>query len=367
MSPLRCPGNAPPPDNGVPHREGNDDARWAAVVARDLSARAAFVYAVRSTGIYCRPGCAARRPRRDNTAFFAGPSDARAAGYRPCMRCRPDEDQPDCETADRIAAACRLIEDAEEQPSLSELARATGLGRYHFHRLFKATVGLTPRAFGAACRARRLRERIKHAQTVTAAAYDAGFNSSGRFYAAASAMLGMTPSAYRSGGTGADIRFGVGQCTLGAILVAATEKGLCAIAFGDDPDALVRDLQDRFPAARLIGGDSAFEATMAQAVGLVEAGGARPDLPLDIRGTAFQQRVWQVLRAIPSGETRTYGQVAAALGTLQAVRAVARACAANPLAVAIPCHRVVRRDGAASGYRWGIERKQALLAREETS
>lgn len=343
-----------------------DDRRWAAVAARDASARSGFVYAVRSTGIFCRPGCAARRPRRENVVYFATAAEARAAGFRPCLRCRPEDDGSGPADAG-IAAACRLIEAAEEPPSLAALADAVGLSRYHFHRSFTAAVGVTPRAYAAACRARRLRDGLAQAATVTAALYDAGFNSSGRFYAQADALLGMTATRYRAGGAGVEIRFAVGQCSLGAILVAMTDRGICAIALGDDPDALVRDLQDRLPAARLHADDLDFAATVAQVVGLVERPGLAVDLPLDIRGTAFQQRVWQILRTIPPGETRTYAEIAAALGLPRAVRAVARACAANPLAVAIPCHRVVRRDGAASGYRWGIARKEALLDREAGS
>ncbi len=354
------------PASALPDPAG-DDARWAAVLARDAAAGGDFRYAVRSTGVYCRPGCTARRPRRENVVFYATAAEARAAGYRPCRRCCPDTSGPADGTAARVAEACRLLEAAEELPTLEALATAVGLSASHFHRTFTATLGLTPRAYAAACRARRLREGLGEASSVTTAVYDAGFNSSGRFYAVSNAILGMTPSAYRAGGIHAEIRFAVGQCTLGSVLVAATGKGICAISLGDDPETLVLDLQDRFPAARLIGDDPAFEATVAQVVGLVETTGAPLELPLDIRGTAFQQRVWQALCAIPAGETRTYGEVATALGAPRAVRAVARACAANPLAVAIPCHRVVRRDGDISGYRWGVERKRALLAREAGS
>jgi AraC family transcriptional regulator of adaptative response/methylated-DNA-[protein]-cysteine methyltransferase len=339
-----------------------DDARWAAVLARDGAA--AFCYAVRSTGVYCRPGCAARRPRRENVVFFTTAAEAQKAGYRPCQRCRPDEAGSENRDAARVREACRLIEAAEEPPSLGALAAAVGLSRYHFHRVFTAALGVTPRAYAAALRTQRLRRELAEAPSITAAVYDAGFNSSGRFYAAADAVLGMAPRAYRRGGVDAEIRFAVGQCSLGAILVAASDKGICAISLGDNPDALVRDLQDRFVSARLIGGDASFEATVAQVVGLVETPNAAVDLPLDIRGTAFQQRVWQALCQIPAGETRSYGEIAAAIGAAKAVRAVARACADNPVAVAIPCHRVVRRDGALSGYRWGVERKATLLARE---
>ena len=346
----------------------DDAARWAAVLGRDPAADAAFRYAVRSTGIYCRPSCSARRPLRANVAFFAGAAEAEAAGFRPCRRCRPNGESPGEAMADRLAAARRLIETSieagEAMPVLAALAQAAGLSPHHFHRVFTKALGVTPRAYGAAARARRLRHGLAGAASVTEACYDAGFGSSGRFYAEAPAALGMTPGAYRKGGAGAEIRFAVGPCSLGEVLVAATEVGVCAILLGDNPDTLVRDLERRFANARLIGADEAFETLVAKAVGLVERPAAPVELPLDIRGTAFQRRVWEALRAIPAGQTRSYGEVAAGLGVPAAVRAVAGACAANPLAVAIPCHRVVRLGGGLSGYRWGIERKRALLARE---
>jgi AraC family transcriptional regulator of adaptative response/methylated-DNA-[protein]-cysteine methyltransferase len=249
-------------------------------------------------------------------------------------------------------------------PRLDELATEAGLSRFHFHRLFKAATGLTPRQYAAAHRAKRLRDDLPTSGSVTQAMYDAGFNSSGRFYAESNQRLGMRPRDYAKGGEGATIRFAVGQTSLGAILVAATEKGVCAIALGDEPAALVRALQDRFPNAALVGADRDFEAVVAKVVGLVEAPGLGADLPLDVRGTAFQERVWQALRAIPAGTTASYADVAKRIGSPAAVRAVARACAANPVAIAIPCHRVVRTDGDLSGYRWGVERKRELLARE---
>lgn len=264
----------------------------------------------------------------------------------------------------KIAAACRLIEAAEAQPSLRRLADAAGLSPYHFHRIFKSVTGVTPKAYAMAHRHNRLRAALKEAPSVTDAIYESGFSSSGRFYETAAPALGMTPTAFRSQGAGEAIKFALGQCRLGAILVAASEKGVCAIALGDDPEALVRGLQDQFPAATLIGGDAGFETVVAQAVGLVEAPGIGLNLPLDIRGTAFQQRVWQALQRIPAGQTATYAQIAQAIGAPKAHRAVASACAANAIAVAIPCHRVIRQNGALSGYRWGIERKRELLALE---
>lgn len=338
--------------------------RWAAVVRRDARADGYFYYSVRTTGVYCRPGCAARQPRRDNVAFYESRAAAEAAGFRPCKRCRPDALPPVARRTAIVTTACRAIEAADDPPALATLAREAGMSRFHFHRLFKSVTGVTPRAYAAACRAKRLHAELPRAGSVTEAIYDAGFNSSGRFYAVAGALLGMRPRAFRAGGTGAAIRFAVGQCSLGAILVAATAKGICAITLGDDAEQLVRDLQDRFPKAQLIGGDKEFERAVAQIVGLVERPGMVAELPFDLRGTAFQQRVWQALRTIPSGMTATYSEVAKRIGRPRAVRAVAQACAANPAAVAIPCHRVVRRDGGLGGYRWGIERKRALLARE---
>lgn len=341
-----------------------EDRRWAALVARDRSADGAFFYSVRTTGVYCRPSCAARRPRRENVAFHETIAEAEAAGFRPCRRCRPNEASAAERYAAAVIAACRAIEAAETAPTLAALARGAGLSPYHFHRLFKAATGVTPRAYAAACRDRRVREELAGEAPVTAAIYEAGFGSSSRFYERSDAVLGMAPSRYRRGGDAAQIRFAVGECSLGAILVAATDKGVCAILLGDDPDRLVRDLQDRFSRAELVGGDAGFEALVARTVGLVERPAAPVDLPLDVRGTAFQQRVWQALRDIRAGETASYAEIAARIGAPRAVRAVAQACAANNLAVAIPCHRVVRTDGALSGYAWGVERKRALLERE---
>lgn len=341
-----------------------DEARWAAVVAKDRAADGAFLYSVRTTGVFCRPSCAARPALRENVAFHATAEEARAAGFRPCKRCRPEEPSLDERRAAAAALACRMIEEAETPPELETLARAAGMSPHHFHRVFKEVVGVTPRAYAAARRTERVRAGLKRAETVTEAIYEAGFNSGGRFYETAGEVLGMTPGAYRAGGRDAVIRFAVGECSLGAVLVAASDRGMCAILLGDDPEALVRDLQDRFDRAELVGGDEAFEAVVAQVVGLVEDPRRGLDLPLDVRGTAFQHRVWQALREIPPGGRESYADVARRIGAPKAVRAVAGACAANALAVAIPCHRVVRQDGELSGYRWGVERKQTLLDRE---
>ena len=352
------------PKTGRAPAFATDEQRWQAVVRRDRAADGIFYYSVATTGVYCRPSCAARLARRENVRFHTNCADAERAGFRACKRCRPNE----AGTADRqaaaVAAACRAIEEADELPTLEQLAETAGMSRFHFHRVFKAQTGVTPKAYADAHRARRVREALTQSATVTEAIYDAGFNSNGRFYAASSGMLGMTPTAYRSGGPGAEIRFAVGECWLGSILAAATDKGVCAILLGDDPEELVRDLQDRFPKARLIGGDPRFEELVAKVVGFLEAPGDGGDLPLDVRGTAFQQRVWKALREIPVGATATYAEIAKRIGQPKSVRAVAQACGANPVAVAIPCHRVVRTDGQLSGYRWGVERKRALLARE---
>jgi AraC family transcriptional regulator of adaptative response/methylated-DNA-[protein]-cysteine methyltransferase len=296
--------------------------------------------------------------------FHATSADAERAGFRACKRCRPNEPARAAQHAAVVARACRLIERADAIPPLDALAAAAGMSRFHFHRVFKSVTGVTPKAYAAAHRARRVRHELTHQATVTDAIYGAGFNSNGRFYAAAPGVLGMTPTRFRAGGAGESIHFAVGECSLGSVLVAATGTGVCAILLGDEPDALVRNLQDRFPKARLVGGDAGFERLVARVVGLVEAPGAAIELPLDVRGTAFQQRVWQALRKIPAGSTASYAEIARRIGMPKAVRAVAQACGANPVAIAIPCHRVVRHDGGVSGYRWGVERKRALLERE---
>ncbi|MFC7052118.1 bifunctional DNA-binding transcriptional regulator/O6-methylguanine-DNA methyltransferase Ada [Hansschlegelia quercus] len=338
------------------------DPRWPAVLRRDRGADGSFVYSVRTTGVYCRPSCPSRQARPENVAFYPNNAAAEAAGFRPCRRCRPDEPPP---RATVVAKACRIVEAAERPPSLSELARRCGVSPHYLHRLFKAETGVTPKAYADAERARRVRSELGGpGVSVTSALYGAGFGSSGRFYEGSAATLGMTPTAFRAGGAGAAIRFAVGVSSLGHVLVASSDKGVCAILLGDDPQALVVDLESRFPKARLIGGDDEFEQVVARVIALVEAPQLGLDLPLDIRGTAFQQRVWAALIKLPAGRTASYTEIAAAVGAPQSVRAVAQACGANALAVAIPCHRVVRSDGGLSGYRWGVERKRALLDRE---
>ncbi len=341
-----------------------DDARWRAVMRRDRAAEGRFVYSVRTTGVYCRPTCAARRALRANVEFYQTPADAERAGFRACKRCKPNEIVSRTEYASAVALACQRIADAADSPDLEALARAANMSRSHFHRVFRSLTGLTPKAYANAHRAQRVRAALSHSPTVTSAMYGAGFNSSGRFYSTSPKLLGMKPTQYRAGGSGASIRFAVGECSLGSILVAATEVGICAIALGDDADGLLRDLQDRFPKADLIGGDKAFERMVAKVIRFVERPSREFKLPLHVQGTAFQQRVWQKLCEIPCGQTWTYSQLARDLGEPKANRAVAHACAANPIAVAIPCHRVVRIDGSLSGYRWGIERKAKLLKAE---
>ncbi|CAJ0899724.1 Bifunctional transcriptional activator/DNA repair enzyme Ada [Ralstonia sp. LMG 32965] len=343
------------------------DPRWARVLARDASADGQFVYAVKTTGVYCQPSSPSRLPRPENVEFFDTPADAEAAGYRPSRRAGPDQTTVRAQQAALVAQACRRIEAADTPPTLDALAQDAGLSPYHFHRLFKSVTGLTPKAYADAHRARKLRAQLGRGSSVTEAIYDAGFNASSRFYEASDNVLGMTASRYRAGGVQTTIRFAVGECSLGSILVAQSDRGICAILMGDDPDALARDLQDTFPRAELIGGDAGFEDLVAKVVGFVEAPSIGLDLPLDVRGTAFQERVWQALREVPPGSTTSYTEIAARIGAPQAVRAVAQACAANHIAVAIPCHRVIRRDGNTSGYRWGVERKLALLERESQS
>ncbi|VVD86077.1 Bifunctional transcriptional activator/DNA repair enzyme Ada [Pandoraea eparura] len=368
--PRPAQASAPPAaanDRAPESRYATDDAKWAAVAARDKQADGAFFYAVRTTGVYCRPSCGARLARRENVTFHTDSATAERAGFRPCKRCHPEQDAPGAGHARHTAlvtAACRQIETAEVPPRLDALAAEAGLSPHYFHRLFRAVTGVTPRAYANAHRAERVRDALPAAASVTSAFYDAGFNSNGRFYASADALLGMKPAAFRAGGQAESIRFAVAQCSLGALLVAATSRGLCAVSLGDDPETLVKALQDRFPNAELVGADAEFERWVAQVVGFVESPRVGLSLPLDVRGTAFQQRVWQALRDVPAGMTASYTQIAERIGAPRAVRAVAQACASNPLAVVIPCHRIVRNDGALSGYRWGVERKRALLAQE---
>jgi AraC family transcriptional regulator of adaptative response/methylated-DNA-[protein]-cysteine methyltransferase len=341
-----------------------DDPRWARVVARDRTADGEFWYSVSTTGVYCRPSCPSWAANPNNVQLHDTLKAAKATGFRPCKRCNPDGPSVDAENAAIVAKACRLIEQVEEAPSLTELAKAVDRSPGYFHRLFKSVTGVTPKDYASARRAARVREGLGNGSSVTEAIYDAGFNSSGRFYEKSNEMLGMTPTQYRAGGADEEIRFAVAESSLGAILVASSRKGVASILIGDDPNQLVQDLQDRFPKACLVGGDKDYEALVARVVGFVEAPGLGLDLPLDVRGTAFQQRVWHALQEIPVGQTASYAEIARRVGAPKSARAVAGACAENPIAVAIPCHRVVRNDGAPSGYAWGVERKRVLISRE---
>lgn len=343
----------------------DDDARWAAVCARDAAAEGHFWFAVTTTGVYCRPTCRSRQPRRQNVRFFDAPAAAEAAGFRPCKRCQPHEAQPamTVEHAAAVEQACALIRSADAAPTLATLAAAVGMSPYHFQRVFKAHTGVSPKQYAMRVRLERTAGALHSAESVTAALYDAGYNSGGQFYAESADAIGMTPGVYRRGAAGETIHFGVAPCYLGWVLAAATERGLCAIDLGDDPALLEAGLRTRFPNAAIVR-DPSFDEWMQQIVAFLDAPQRGLSLPLDIQGTAFQRRVWDALRTIPAGATLSYAEVAERIGEPAAVRAVAGACAANKLAVAIPCHRVVRKDGDLSGYRWGVERKRRLLARE---
>ena len=340
------------------------DRCWAAVENRDAGADGSFYYGVRTTGVYCRPGCPSRRPLRANTAFFATTSEAEAAGLRACKRCRPT----DASTASRhiaaIEKACALLRTSETIPSLGELAAAAAISRFHFHRVFKQVTGATPRDYARTHRLGLLAQRLDAGEKVTEAIYASGFGSSSRAYEAAPAALGMTPGARRRAGDGETIRYVTVATPLGWALVAATGRGVCLTALGDDRERLAAMVRERFPAALLVAEDAALKDWAEQIVRFITDPGQTPDLPLDIRGTAFQTRVWRALQRIPLGRTATYTEIARALGRPKAVRAVAQACAANNLALLVPCHRVIREDGDLAGYRWGLERKRALLERE---
>jgi AraC family transcriptional regulator of adaptative response/methylated-DNA-[protein]-cysteine methyltransferase len=323
-----------------------------------------FLIAVKTTRIYCRPTCTARLPRPENVSFFTGADAARAAGFRACLRCKPDGVSPAAAQAALIATLCRHLESSDMPVSLNALAERAQLSPAHLHRLFRKITGLTPKAWADAARADRVRSALFRGERVTDALYTAGFNSSGRFYAQADEALGMTPKRFRTGGLDTTIDYALSVCSLGALLVATSERGVCAIQLGDEPQALQEELKARFPKATLRHADAGFEALLEAVIRLIEAPQTGFDLPLDLRGTLFQQRVWQALRAIPAGSTVSYAEIARRVGQPQSSRAVAQACAANPVAVAVPCHRVVRGSGELAGYRWGVARKRALLERE---
>jgi AraC family transcriptional regulator, regulatory protein of adaptative response / methylated-DNA-[protein]-cysteine methyltransferase len=346
-------------------RHDADDRRWSAVRDRDTSADGAFYFAVESTGVVCRPGCPARTPLRENVRFFDRLADALSAGYRPCRRCRPDQPSVAERHRSAVSAACREIQNAELAPALDDLAGRAGLSPAHFHRIFKRIVGVTPKQYAIAVRDNRLRHTLAGSQSVTRAMYDAGFGSSGTFYSSATGSLGMSPGTYRDLGAGITITFAIAHASIGMVLVAATDRGICMISLGDSPDELEAACRSHFRKATVVEGDDRFEAVVRAVVETIDRLGPEPfPLPLDVQGTAFQHNVWSALRRIPAGSTMTYREVAETIGSPKAARAVARACATNDVAVAIPCHRVVRADGDEGGYRWGIERKRALLERE---
>ncbi|HHT8250690.1 TPA: bifunctional DNA-binding transcriptional regulator/O6-methylguanine-DNA methyltransferase Ada [Citrobacter braakii] len=342
-----------------------DDDRWQSVVDRDADADGQFVFAVQTTGIFCRPSCRAKHALRKNVSFFADARQALAAGFRPCKRCQPDKDSAHQHRLEKIAHACQLLE--QESPlTLDELAQQVAMSPYHLHRLFKATTGMTPKAWQQSWRARRLRDALAKGVPVTQAILNAGFPDSSSYYRKADQTLGMTAKQFRKGGDNVSVRYTLADCSLGRCLVAESERGICAILLGDDDATLVADLHGLFPAAQDVPADADFQQRVREVIAAINARDAPLSLPLDIRGTAFQQQVWQALRAIPCGETMSYQQLASAIGKPKAVRAVASACGANKLAIVIPCHRVIRGDGALSGYRWGIARKAQLLQRETT-
>ena len=342
-----------------------DDRRWNAVVGRDQSADGCFYYAVVTTGIFCRPSCTSKLPNRENVEYFISSQDAQASGYRPCKKCKPTGTTVKEEVEHKIIKACRIIENSNTVPKLVDLAKELELSPYYFHRLFKKIVGVTPNQFASNYRSQRLRSCLKSGESITEAFYDAGFSSSSGAYNKNQDQLSMKPKEYRAGGVGLAIHYGVAECILGWIIVAATDRGICTIEFGDDPAMLPRQLQERFPQATIIKAGPGFTSLIEEVVKFIKAPHDNFNIPLDIQGTAFQQQVWSILRQIEPGQTMSYTEVAEQIGKPNAVRAVATACAANKLAVVIPCHRVISKDGKLSGYRWGVERKKMLLDNEK--
>lgn len=339
-----------------------EESRWQVVLQRDSTGDGAFYYAVKTTGIFCRPGCSSRTPKRENVAFFETVRAAEEAGFRACKRCDPAGTPPSQQLTQLITQACQQIESAETEPTLTELAESANMSKWHFQRVFKQTVGLTPKQYAKAKRTQRFRASLKTSPTVTDAIYDAGFGSSSHAYE--KEILAMTPTTYRNGADGLHIRYTISPCSLGQVIIAMTERGVCAIAFNDDEASLVAELNKSFPKAEIMKAEDDLAETVGAVVALIDEPSANHDLPLDIQGTVFQEQVWQALRGIPAGTTIGYAELAQRIGRPKASRAVAQACGANKIAVAIPCHRVVRSDGSLGGYRWGIERKEVLLARE---
>ena len=341
------------------------ERRWRAVLARDRRYDGAFVYAVRSTGIYCRPSCASRKPRRDRVTFFPVPEAAEHAGFRPCRRCRPSAANPADPRVALVREVCRAIDAQPDAPArLAALSERAGTTPHRLLRAFRAVLGLSPRQYRDERRLDRFKIQLKRRKQVSPALYEAGYGSTSRVYERAHAQLGMTPATYGRGGAGTRIAFAVVPCALGRLLVAATARGICRISLGDDADALERGLAAEFPAATIARDDDTLRHWVAEITAHLDGRQPTLELPLDVRATAFQRRVWEALRNIPYGSTRSYSEVARAVGNAKATRAVARACAANPVAIVVPCHRVVREDGDLGGYRWGVQRKRAFLKQE---
>ena len=338
--------------------------KWQQVIARDARQDGRFVFAVRTTGIYCRPSCPSRRPRRDSVEFFPTPNEAERAGYRACLRCKPTEISSQ---AQYVARARQILDNAEGVVTLPQLSKRVGLSPFHLQRLFKRATGLSPREYQSARRIQHVKHGLRKGDDVTTALYDAGFGSSSRLYEKAPQQLGMTPGAYKRGGAGTKIVFAIAPSPLGRLLVAATDRGLCAVRFGESAGDLERALRTEFHAAELHRDDAGMRHYVDPLLAVIRGENTIVDLPLDVRATAFQMKVWEKLRQIPRGETRSYSDVAREVGNPSAVRAVARACASNPVALAVPCHRVVSAGGDLAGYRWGVERKKKLLERERAS
>lgn len=335
-----------------------DSDRWKAFVDRDKTADGCFYYGVKTTGIFCRPSCSAKLPNRENVEYYLSCQEAQASGYRACQKCRPTGTNITEETEQKIIKACRIIENNNVIPKLGDLAAEVGLSPYHFHRIFKKVVGVTPKQFASNHRSKRLGDCLKSKGSITEAFYEAGYSSSSGVYNKNQDQLSMKPKEFKAGGAGITIHFGVAECILGWVIVAATDRGICSIEFGDNPSLLPQQLQDRFPRATLTKAGPGFTRLIEEAVNFIKSPGDTFNLPLDIQGTAFQQQVWTILRQIKPGETMSYSEVAEKIGNPNAVRAVARACGSNKLAVVIPCHRVISKDGKLRGYRWGVERKK---------
>jgi AraC family transcriptional regulator, regulatory protein of adaptative response / methylated-DNA-[protein]-cysteine methyltransferase len=343
----------------------SNSSRWQAVVDRDKAAEGCFYYAVVTTGIFCRPGCSSRLPNQGNVEYFETGAEAMRAGFRPCKRCNPTGETKDKEVEQKIVDVCRKIENSDKTIKLDTLAREAGLSSFHFHRLFKKIVGVTPKMYSSNHQSLRFREKLKSSKSITDAIFDAGYSSTSGAYSSKGDLLAMKPKEYRAGGRGVTIQYGVAECILGWVIVAATDRGICGIEFGDDVTVLVPQLQKRFPEAVLKEAGPGFKHVIEDVVQFVKVPTASFNLPLDIQGTVFQQKVWTILREIEPGKTMSYTEVAEKVGNPKAVRAVATACASNKIAVVIPCHRVISKAGKISGYRWGVTRKNDLLENEK--